>query len=102
VLTLCVLLWAKDGQAGNLMRYEDTVLELITHHYGGVLVSRVRCQTTPTGPDEVQVIQFPDQAALDSYSADPRRQALAAERDRVVARTEVLVSQLLAPPPPTP
>jgi hypothetical protein len=33
--------------------------------------------------------RVPSQARLDAYLADPRRLDLAAERDRVVARTEV-------------
>ncbi len=40
-------------------------------------------------PLETQVYRIPSQAALDAYLADPRRTANAAERDRVIARTEL-------------
>jgi hypothetical protein len=38
----------------------------------------------------MQFYSFPSEAALQAYLADDRRVALAAERDRVVARTELI------------
>jgi hypothetical protein len=38
----------------------------------------------------VQFFRFPSEDALQAYLADDRRVALAAERDRVVSRTEIL------------
>jgi uncharacterized protein (DUF1330 family) len=52
-------------------------------------------------PAEIQFLDFPSQAALDAYMADPRRTALAADRDRAVARTEIIDVEL-APVPPSP
>lgn len=37
----------------------------------------------------MQFYRFEFREALDSYLADPRRQTQAAERDRVIARTEL-------------
>ena len=51
-------------------------------------------------PAEIQFIDFPSQAALDAYMADPRRTALAADRDRAVARTEIIDVELVPLPPP--
>ncbi|UFU06451.1 hypothetical protein [Ruania halotolerans] len=94
-LTLCCLLWARPGMAADLTVYEDTVLALVAEH-GAQVVQRVRSVPDDRGvpseleaPTEVQVFTFPGQDALDAYRADPRRAALAAERDRVVARTEL-------------
>ena len=70
------------------MAYEDRVLALIPEH-GGTIVSRVRSDGADGHPIEVQVFAFPAQAAVDAYLADDRRLALAAERDRVVSRTEM-------------
>ena len=46
-------------------------------------------------PHEVQLYRFAGQRELDGYLADPRRTALTAERDRVVARTELFPVDLL-------
>ncbi|WP_336707109.1 hypothetical protein [Oerskovia sp. USHLN155] len=90
-LTLCVLLWAVDGQVDPLTRYEDEVLALVPVH-GGRVASRVRSVPgeDPAVPAEVQVIEMPDDAALAAYMADPARVALADVRDRVVARTQIV------------
>lgn len=88
--TLCVLLWAVDGQEATLSAYEDEVLALIPEH-GGTVLSRVRrVGGDPNQPYEVQLIELPDQSALESYQADPRRTALAGLRDRAIARTDVI------------
>ena len=89
-LTLCVLLWSVDGQEGRLSAYEDEVLALIPE-YGGAVTSRVRrAGGDHLQPYEVQVIELPDQTAMDGYLADPRRAALAPIRDEVVSRTEII------------
>jgi uncharacterized protein (DUF1330 family) len=87
-LTLCVLLWSRAGEDEGLSDYEDTVLGLLAEH-GAVVTSRVRRKGAGDGPLEVQVIEFPDRAAVDAYMSDPRRLASAEQRDRVVARTDV-------------
>ena len=87
-LLLCCLLWAAPGQAGGLAAYEDAVLAVVPDHDGEV-VQRLRGPGGAEGPDEVQVFRFGSPAGLDSYLADPRRAALAGERDRGVARTEL-------------
>jgi uncharacterized protein (DUF1330 family) len=85
---LCVLLWAVPGRLEELIRYEDRVLALVADH-GGRVVDRLR-NLGEEGPSEVQVLHFASQESLDSYMNDPRRLVLAGDRDRSVARTEVL------------
>ena len=89
-LTLCVLLWAVDGQEHRLSAYEDEVLALIPE-YGGTVLSRVRRVGAGSDqPYEVQLIEMPDRAAVDAYGADQRRTALSGLRDQAIARTEVI------------
>ncbi|MFD4991902.1 hypothetical protein ACFWH7_06380 [Cellulosimicrobium cellulans] len=90
-VTLCVLLWPTEGNAGLLSRYEDDVLALVPVH-GGRVLSRVRALPgqDSTLPTEVQVIEMPDDDALAAYMADPARMALAGVRDQAVARTDIV------------
>jgi hypothetical protein len=88
-VTFCVLLWARDGQGAQLAGYEDRVLELVVDHEGEVL-QRVRGDGANGQPLEVQLIRFASSSGYESYLADERRQAMAAERDRVVERTELM------------
>jgi len=96
-VTLCVLLWARAGTEAGLISYEDQVLSLVPGH-GGRVVQRARGGGTGGQPVEIQLLEFPSAAALDAYMADDRRTSLAAERDRVVARTEVIQVQLVPHP----
>ena len=86
-LTLCVLLWAHPGQEDALTEYEDAVLALLPDH-SARLLQRVR-SLEPGHADEVQLYEFPGQAELDAYLADPRRTALSTQRDAAIARTEL-------------
>lgn len=96
-VTLCVLLWARPGAEDGLIWYEDQVLDLVAGH-GGRVVQRARTGGADGQPLEIQVLEFPSAAALDAYMTDDRRTALAAERDRVIGRTEVMQVQLVAGP----
>lgn len=92
--TLCVLLWAHPDAEAALAAYEDAVLRLVPDH-GGRVVLRARNSGAEGQPAEIQVIEFPSAAALDAYMGDPRRTALAADRDRAVARTEIIDVELV-------
>ncbi|MBT2518307.1 hypothetical protein J7E29_12745 [Streptomyces sp. ISL-90] len=87
-ITLCCLLWAHPGHEDGLVAYEDAVLAQLPEHAAEVL-SRARGDGSGGHPLEVQLYRFPSQAALDAYLEDPRRLALAEERTRVIARTEL-------------
>ena len=93
-LTLCVLLWARPGAEDGLIAYEDQVLALAAEHQGRVLW-RVRGNGTDGQPLEIQLLEFASAQALDGFMADPRRQSLAAERDRVISKTEVIDVQVV-------
>jgi hypothetical protein len=94
-LTLCVLLWARPGAEDGLIAYEDQVLAMAADHQGRVL-QRVRGSGADGQPLEVQLLEFASAQALDEFMADPRRQSLTAERDRVIAKTEVIDVQVVS------
>jgi uncharacterized protein (DUF1330 family) len=94
-LTLCVLLWPHPGTEDALTTYEDAVLALVSQH-GGRVLQRARSSGTDEQPHEIQLLEFPSAKALDDYMTDGRRTALAGERDRAVARTQVISVELIA------
>ena len=88
----CVLLWAKPGMESALSAYEDKVLRLVGEHGGRVLERGTvmpGSQYDGEPPAEVQLLEMPSAASLDAYVNDPRRLAMAGERDAAVARTDV-------------
>ena len=97
-VTLCVLLWARPGTEAGLIAYEDQVLGIAAGYHGQVL-QRARSNGADGQPLEVQLLEFPSAQAVTEFMADGRRQLLAAERDRVIARTEIIDVQLVRPDP---
>lgn len=89
----CCLLWARPGMEAALGAYEDKVLRLVPEHGGQVLYRGTVLPGARYGdgepPTEVQIQQMPSQTSLDAYVNDPRRLALAAERDAAIARTHL-------------
>jgi uncharacterized protein (DUF1330 family) len=97
-LTLCVLLWSRPGADDALTDYEDRVLALLPGHGGRVLQrARRAAEAEADAPLEVQVLEFASRDALSSYMTDDRRLALSGDRDRAVARTQVIEVALLPP-----
>lgn len=93
-VTLCVLLWAREGREADLISYEDRVLPLLPDH-GGLVLWRARGAGEGGQPLEVQLIQFPSEDALAGYMSDERRAALSGDRDAAIERTEVLRVELV-------
>lgn len=85
---LCCLLWAHPGQEAALSDYENRVLAFLPAH-DGALVQRATSDGADGQPNEVQIYRFVNQAAFEGYRDDPRRTELSAQRDRVIARTEL-------------
>jgi uncharacterized protein (DUF1330 family) len=86
-VVLCVLLWAAPGEKRAFIEYEDLVLRLLTAHRARVLT---RVRAVEGQPDEVQLLEFPSDDALQAFLDDPMRAELAGLRERAVARTQVL------------
>jgi hypothetical protein len=93
-VTLCVLLWPREGRVAELVSYEDRVLQLLPDH-GGRVLQRARTAGEPGQPLEVHLIQFPSEDALAGYMTDGRRAALSGEREAAIERTEVLRVELV-------
>ena len=93
---MCVLLWAQPDADHALIAYEDRVLALVPEH-GGRVLNRARSSGADGQPLEIQLLEFPSAAALSGYMTDSRRVVLADDRDRAVAKTEVINVDLIGP-----
>jgi uncharacterized protein (DUF1330 family) len=93
---MCVLLWAQPDADDALIAYEDRVLALVPEH-GGRVLNRARSSGADAQPLEIQLLEFPSAAALSGYMTDSRRVVLADDRDRAVAKTEVINVDLIGP-----
>ena len=85
-IALCVMLWAAPGREEQLAEYEDRALGRLEAHGARLLI---RVSSVEGEPTEVQVLEFPSEAALEAFQTDPKRLALAELRAGTIARTEV-------------
>ena len=92
--TFYVFLWPHANMGEALIAYEDSVLSLVGEH-GGTVLQRARSDGEEDRPLEIQLFEWESQAAMDGYMSDPRRTALAAERARAIARTEIVPVQFV-------
>ena len=93
--TFYVFLWAHPGMNEALIGYEDSVLALVNEH-GGTVVRRARSDGLEDRPLEIKLFEWESESATDGYMSDPRRTAMAADRDRAIARTEMVAVQLIS------
>jgi uncharacterized protein (DUF1330 family) len=92
--TFYVFLWPRPGMGEALVAYEDSVLALVSEH-GGTVLQRARSDGAEDRPLEIQLFEWESPAAMERYMSDPRRTALAADRDRAIARTEIVPVQFV-------
>lgn len=87
-VTLCALLWAREGCDAALIEYEDQVLRLVPEH-GGRVILRARSSGTGADPLEVHLLEFRSESALQQYLDDDRRKTLAESGGQAIARSDV-------------
>ena len=95
MIYLVVRLTYVAGHEAEGAEYERTVLAYWREH-GGEVIAAFRPAAWADGTragDETQLLRIPTRAQMDAYLADERRAALAAVRDRSVAKTELVMSE---------
>jgi uncharacterized protein (DUF1330 family) len=95
MLYITVHLYGKTGTPGEFKDYESKALDIFKRHGGEVLVAYAPfVLKDQTGvPDEIQILKIASQPDFEGFMRDPDRVALAAERERVLGKTEVFLSK---------
>jgi len=91
-LILVVSLWLRGDDVGAFEALERDASAVMARHGGRIdrAVRIDRASAPADAPFEIDLVRFPDRAALDAYRADPAVLALASRRDSVIARTVIL------------
>ncbi len=97
VLYLVVKLFGRAGVRGEFWEYENKALDLFRKHGGEVVAAFAPAPAGPgiEMPDEIQILKMADRAEFDTFMKDPARVDMAAERDRVIRKTEVYLSEAI-------
>ncbi|MBG6054383.1 hypothetical protein IWX81_000773 [Salinibacterium sp. CAN_S4] len=99
VISCCVLFWAHSGLESDLSRYIDTVVDLEIEH-GGTVKYRGLSDGSDDQPLEVHILEFPNEDMMNNFMGDPRRVEMNPERERVIAKMEIIL--LTSQPVPEP
>ncbi len=95
MLFITAHIYGKNKIRGEFKSYEVKTLNIFKK-YGGEIIAAYVPLLNKNGlevPDEIHVLKISDQNAFDKFLNDPERLALSQERDLVIARTEVFISQ---------
>lgn len=89
-VNLVVSLWLKNDDVAAFEAFERSAARVMAKH-GGRIDQVVRRADTERGdgPFEVHLVSFPDWPSFDAYRADPAFQALLAQRERLISRTQI-------------
>jgi uncharacterized protein (DUF1330 family) len=82
MFTIIVHIWATDGNLERLEAFEKEAWRCIHAHQGTLLTAFRPKRTSDTQPDEIHVLQFPDETAFQKLLDDPAYQALADQRNK--------------------
>jgi hypothetical protein len=77
-----------------LIAYEDSVLAWVSEH-GGTVLQRARSDGAEDRPLEIQLFEWASEAAMNGFMSGSRGTALSADRDRAVARIEIVPLYLI-------
>lgn len=90
-IVLLVSLWLRSDDVAGFEAFERKVSAIQAQHGGRIeRAIRLAHASGSKGPFEVHIVSFPNTASLAAYRADKRIAALAAERERLIARTEIV------------
>ena len=87
-LTLTVRLWLNGNDLRAFEAFEAKVAGIMSKH-GGRIEHVIRPDRSDDSPFEIHTVTFPDEQSFAAYRNDPESMALAAEREQVIARTEI-------------
>ena len=95
MLYITVKLYGKNGILGEFREYETRALRIFRQHAGEVLVAYVPGREPGNAdiPDEIQILRIENRARLDEFMQDPERIKMSAERERVIRKTELYISE---------
>jgi uncharacterized protein (DUF1330 family) len=94
-VVIVVLIHLNPGQESQYRAYEHQANAILTE-YGGIIDQTITPYATAGAvatPDEVQIVTFPDQAALAAYQSDPRMMTLRSRRDSAVASAIMILGR---------
>jgi uncharacterized protein (DUF1330 family) len=94
MLYITVMLYGKQGIKGEFREYETKALNIFKN-YGGEIITAyapLNDGSQEETPDEIQILKIENKAELEKFMNDPDRIKIADERNAVIRKTELYLS----------
>ena len=93
-LIVIAYLTIRQGKRPQFDEFERQALLIVRKHGGELLHALKPIAALPPAdlPDEVHILRFPSQKALDDYRADPELRLLAGLRAEAISATHLLIT----------
>ncbi len=95
MLYITVKIFGRTGRRGEFRGYETKALNLFRKHGGEIVIAYAPAidgsQAEP--PDEIQILKIADRSGFESFLNDPERIKMSGERDAVIRKIEVYISE---------
>lgn len=94
MLYVTVLLYGKQGIKGEFHTYETKALNIFKKYGGEVIAAYapIKDGSKEEMPDEVQILKIANSLELEKFIHDPDRAKMADERNQVIRKTEMYLS----------
>jgi len=95
VVYATVKLYGRNRIKGEFKAYETKAVNLFRKYGGEVVVaySPARNDASADFPDEIQILRITGTAEFERFMNDPERLAMSEERERVIRKTEIYLSE---------
>jgi uncharacterized protein (DUF1330 family) len=95
MLYITVKLFGRNGIRGEFKAYEAKALAIFRKHGGEVVVAYAPASDKAQAemPDEIQILKISGREKFDRFMNDPDRIKMADERNAVIRKTEVYLSE---------
>src|SRR5438445_3406831 len=95
MLFITVELYGKTGSNGEFKEYESKALGVFLKHGGEIVVAYRPLKAVGQAeiPDEIQILKIGSKSAFEKFMSDPDRTKMAEERNSVIRKTEVYLSE---------
>jgi len=95
MLYITVKLFGRTGKRGEFRDYEAEALDIFRRHGGEILVAYAPTfeENQVDRPDEIQILKIASRSDFEKFLHDPDRIKMSGERNEVIKRTEVYISE---------
>ena len=95
MLYITVNLFGRNGTREEFEEYENKALKIFRRYGGEIIIAYIPVRNSETDdiPNEIHVLKIENRERFETYLKDPDRLKMAEERNSVIKRTDIFMSE---------